>query len=158
KTGNLPEAARYVGGALSLAPNRAAAWGNLAEVFAHDSRLEEAVAAYALTYRYSKNKDATRRLLEAQTTNAYDPQVMQAAKAALALPLISGGLKEQPAPTPPVANAVPTPTPRKAERPQQEAVSQQVTQPVVKKRQPTQSDAPDPHPPQAGPLPGGWTL
>ena len=55
---------------------------------AHDARPEEAVAAYALTYRYSKNKDATRRLLEAQTTNAYDPLVMQAAKSALALSLI----------------------------------------------------------------------
>ena len=133
KTGNLPEAARYLGGALSLAPTRAAAWGNLAEVFARDSRLAEAVAAYALTYRYSKNKDATRRLLEAQTTNVDDPQVMQTAKAALALPLISGrtasgedeyrglaeknlgGLKEQPASTPPVPDPVPTPTPRARE-------------------------------------------
>jgi hypothetical protein len=133
KTGNLPEAARYLGGALSLAPNRAAAWGNLAEVFARNARLEEAVAAYALTYRYSKNKDATRRLLEAQTTNVDDPQVMQPAKAALALPLISGQtasgedayrglaekklgkLKEQPAPTPPVPIPVPTPTPRARE-------------------------------------------
>jgi cytochrome c-type biogenesis protein CcmH/NrfG len=133
KTGNLQEAARYLGGALSLAPNCAAAWGNLAEVFARDSRLAEAVAAYALTYRYSKNKDATRRLLEAQTTNVSDPQVMQTAKAALALPLISGrtesgedeyrglaekrlgGLKEQPALTPPMALPVPTPTPRARE-------------------------------------------
>jgi len=150
KTGNLPEAARYLGGALSLAPNRAAAWGNLAEVFAHDSRLEESVAAYALTYRSSKNKDATRRLLEAQTTNVYDPQVMQAAKTALALPLISGRTesgedehrrlaeekpKEQKvqaaaSPTPPVPQPVPTPTPRpqEAERAQQEAANQQAKQ------------------------------
>jgi Flp pilus assembly protein TadD len=88
KTGNLEEAARYLGGALSLAPNRATAWANLAEVFAHGLQPEEAVAAYALTYRFSKNKDTTRRYLEAQTTNAYDPLVMQAAKAALALSLL----------------------------------------------------------------------
>jgi tetratricopeptide (TPR) repeat protein len=130
KTGNLPEAARYLGGALSLAPNRAAAWGNLAEVFARDSRQEEAVAAYALTYRYSKNKDATRRLLEAQTTNDDDPQVMQASKVALALPLISGRTESgEPAPTPPVAKPAPTPTPpQEAERPQQETASQQAPQ------------------------------
>jgi Flp pilus assembly protein TadD len=93
KTGNLPEASRYLGGALSLAPHRATAWANLAEVYAHGTRPEEAVAAYALTYRYSKNKDTTRRYLETQTTNADDPLVMQAAKSALALALISGRIE-----------------------------------------------------------------
>src|SRR5262249_40634002 len=88
KTGNLEEAARYLGGALSLAPTRAPAWANLAEVFAHARHPEEAVAAYALTYRFSKNKDTTRRYLATQTTNADDPLVMQAAKSALALSLL----------------------------------------------------------------------
>ncbi len=55
---------------------------------AHGIHPEEAVAAYALTYRFSKNKDTTRRYLETQTTNAYDPLVMQAAKSALALSLL----------------------------------------------------------------------
>ena len=132
KTGNLKEAMRYLGAALRLAPDRAAAWGNVAEACARDKRPEAAVAAYALTYRYSKNKDATRRFLEAQTTNTSAPQVMQAAKAALALPLISGGLKEQSSQTPPVASPVPTPTPpvREAQHVQQETGGKQIIQPA----------------------------
>jgi hypothetical protein len=75
-------------------------------------------------------------LLEAQAANDYNPQVVQASKVALALPLISDRTESgEPAPTPPVAKPAPTPTPppQEAERPQQEAASQQVRQSAASK-------------------------
>jgi len=100
KTGNLPEATRYIEIALSMAPRRAAAWANLAEVYARSARPEEAVAAYALTWRFSKDRDTTRRYLETQATTADNPQVMQAAKQALALSLISSRAASEKVPGP----------------------------------------------------------
>jgi hypothetical protein len=63
----------------------------MAEVYAQSGRMEEAVAAYALTFRFSKAQDNTRRFLEQQVASADHPQIVEAAKQALALSLISGG-------------------------------------------------------------------
>jgi tetratricopeptide (TPR) repeat protein len=91
KTGDLRDAAHYLRIALSMTPTRATAWANLANVYARSGRIEDAVAAYALTFRFSTSQDTTRRFLEQQAVGADDPQVMEAAQQALALPIFHYG-------------------------------------------------------------------
>jgi tetratricopeptide (TPR) repeat protein len=75
--------------ALMLAPGRSSAWADLAQTFAKQGNLTAAQACFAHTYRFSRNKDTTRRMLEGLTTDAHE-QVAAAAKQALQLPLIQG--------------------------------------------------------------------
>ncbi|RUQ39248.1 MAG: tetratricopeptide repeat protein [Candidatus Competibacteraceae bacterium] len=77
--------------ALSLAPDRAFLWVNLATYFALQNQQREAVACYALTFHFSQNQNKTRELLQKLATNNPDqPQVQQAAQQALQLSLIQG--------------------------------------------------------------------
>jgi len=66
----LPQAESLLRYTLALAPARAAAWANLAEVFGAQNRPEQAAAAFVLSHRFSRNPDTTRQYIEQFSTGA----------------------------------------------------------------------------------------
>jgi tetratricopeptide (TPR) repeat protein len=75
--------------ALMLAPGRSSAWADLAQTYAKQGNLTSARACFAHAYRFSRNTDTTRRVLEGFTTDA-NTHVAAAATQALQFPLIQG--------------------------------------------------------------------
>jgi tetratricopeptide (TPR) repeat protein len=73
--------------ALVWAPGRANAWANLGHTYAKLGQLNEAVACYANAYRFSRNQDATRQLLQKWAVEE-EEGVRTAAQQTLQLPLV----------------------------------------------------------------------
>jgi tetratricopeptide (TPR) repeat protein len=74
--------------ALTLSPDRASAWAQLANYYAKKNMQEESVACYAMTFRYSRNQDKTRLFLMQLANESPDPGVRKAAQKTLQLKLI----------------------------------------------------------------------
>jgi Flp pilus assembly protein TadD len=70
--GNEIEAIDTFAKAISLAPDRASAWANLAVSFAKTNQLENGIAAYLLVYKFSKSQEKTRSFLVKQSSEAKD--------------------------------------------------------------------------------------
>ena len=73
--GRLPEAEVQLRYTLALAPTRAAAWANLAEVFGALGQAQRAADAFVVSHRFSRNPDTTRQYIEkfaASTIDAAD--------------------------------------------------------------------------------------
>jgi|GEM_PF-943166 len=84
RVGKLPEAEAQLRYTLALAPARAAAWANLAEVFGAQGQVQRAADAFVVSHRFSRNPDTTRQYIEkfaASTTDA--PGLKQGAAQAL---------------------------------------------------------------------------
>jgi TPR repeat protein len=86
KAGQLAEAEKVLRATLAIAPGRAAAWGNLGDLFAVQGKPEQAVAAYRNAYRFSRAPDKTLNYFRQQQQNDASPEVRQAL--AVALPLL----------------------------------------------------------------------
>jgi Flp pilus assembly protein TadD len=70
--GNEVEAIDIFAKAISLAPDRASAWANLAVSFAKTNQLDNGIAAYLLVYKFSKSQEKTRSFLAKQSSDAKD--------------------------------------------------------------------------------------
>jgi tetratricopeptide (TPR) repeat protein len=85
KSGDLPGAKAAAIASVALAPQRANAWAASASVYADMGQRNEAIAAFLLTFRYSKNQQKT---IEIMSDLRNDPsvsfEVNDAASAALA--------------------------------------------------------------------------
>jgi len=86
KAGQSAEAEKVLRETLAIAPGRAAAWGNLGDLFATQGKPERAVAAYRNTYRFSRAPDKTLNYFRQQQQNDASAEVRQAL--ALALPVL----------------------------------------------------------------------
>lgn len=73
RAGKLAEAETQLRYTLALAPARAAAWANLAEVFGAQGQVQRAADAFVVSHRFSRNPDTTRQYIEkfaASTTDS----------------------------------------------------------------------------------------
>lgn len=73
RTGKLTEAEAQLRYTLALAPARAAAWANLAEVFGAQGQVQRSADAFVVSHRFSRNPDTTRQYIEkfaASTTDS----------------------------------------------------------------------------------------
>jgi TPR repeat protein len=80
---------------LALAPGRAAAWANLAEVFGAQALPKQAAQAFVMSHRFSRNPDVTRQYIEKFAAANDVPGLKEGAELALKKLF------------PPVANAAP---------------------------------------------------
>lgn len=88
-SGDLNVAEQFLRKALSLAPGRSSAWANLGQVHAKQGKPQEAVACFANTFRFSRNREITRQFLFKLTSKeGEDEKVKEAAKRALQLALV----------------------------------------------------------------------
>lgn len=85
KAGQLAEAEKVLRETLAIAPGRAAAWGNLGDLFAVRGKPDKAVAAYRNAYRFSRAPDKTLNYFRQQQQNDASGEVRQALAAALPL-------------------------------------------------------------------------
>ena len=85
KQKNLESAQQTLITALTMSPDRAAAWSNLAEVFALGGDERKAVACYANTYRFSKAIIRTHQFMKKLNADEYIPASKQAREAAMVL-------------------------------------------------------------------------
>jgi len=84
RAGKLTEAEAQLRYTLALAPARAAAWANLAEVFGAQGQVQRSADAFVVSHRFSRNPDTTRQYIEkfaASTTDS--PGLKQGAAQAL---------------------------------------------------------------------------
>jgi tetratricopeptide (TPR) repeat protein len=87
--GDLDAAEQFLRKALSLAPGRSNAWANLGQAYAKQGKMQEAVACFANTFRFSRNRETTRKfLLRLAEKEGEDEKVKEAAKQALQLALV----------------------------------------------------------------------
>jgi tetratricopeptide (TPR) repeat protein len=87
--GDLNGAEQFLRKALSLAPGRSNAWANLGQTYAKQGKMQEAVACFANTFRFSRNRETTRQfLLRLTEKEGEDEKVKEAAKQALQLALV----------------------------------------------------------------------
>ena len=91
KAGQFAEAERALKETLAIAPARAAAWGNLGDLFASTGNQSRAIAAYRNAYRFSRAPAKTIAYFQQQQQNDTSPQVRQAL--ATALPLLTNTTK-----------------------------------------------------------------
>ena len=68
---------------IALSPTRSAAWANLGEVMAQSGDENNAVSAFQIAFKYSKNQQKTREYLSELILKGADPQVSSAASKAL---------------------------------------------------------------------------
>lgn len=73
RAGKLAEAEAQLRYTLALAPARAAAWANLAEVFGAQGQAPRAADAFVVSHRFSRNPDTTRQYIEKFAASATDP-------------------------------------------------------------------------------------
>ena len=85
KQKNLESAQQTLIAALTMFPDRAAAWSNLGEVFALGGDERKAVACYANTYRFSKAIYKTHQFMKKMNADEYIPALKQAREAAMVL-------------------------------------------------------------------------
>jgi TPR repeat protein len=83
RTGKLAEAEAQLRYTLALAPARAAAWANLAEVFGAQGQVQRAADAFVVSHRFSRNPDTTRQYIEKFAAAAESPGLKQGAAQAL---------------------------------------------------------------------------
>lgn len=88
KLGDFQNALLALAQTIRLSPGRSNAWVNLAEIFALNNKMQEAVACYALTFHFSQNRDKTKRYFQEQTSAAADPRVRQAIAQVLQLSFV----------------------------------------------------------------------
>lgn len=85
KLGEHQNALKAFADALKISPARSGAWANLAEYFAQQDKLQQAVSCYALTFFFSKNQEKTQKFLAEKASSADDFKIRQAAQLALQL-------------------------------------------------------------------------
>jgi len=68
---------------LALAPRRAAAWANLAEVFGAQALPQQASQAFVMSHRFSRNPDVTRQYIEKFAASSDVPGLKEGAELAL---------------------------------------------------------------------------
>ena len=73
RAGKLPEAEAQLRYTLALAPARAAAWANLAEVLGAQGQAQRAADAFVVSHRFSRNPDTTRQYIEKFAASTTDP-------------------------------------------------------------------------------------
>ena len=83
KSRQLPDARLATLASLSLAPERTAAWANLASILAEEGKGDSAIAAFLLSHRFSQNKQKTLDFLQKLIQEDASVQVRDAAEKAL---------------------------------------------------------------------------
>ncbi len=83
KQGNLDQAQNYLVTCLAMAPDRSAAWSNLADVLALKGNMQQSVAAYANVYRFSKNRVKTHQFLKDTNSKESNANLIQARQSAM---------------------------------------------------------------------------
>jgi tetratricopeptide (TPR) repeat protein len=83
KQGNLDQAQNYLVTCLTMAPDRSAAWSNLADVLALKGNMQQSVAAYANVYRFSKNRVKTHQFLRDTNSKESNANLIQARQSAM---------------------------------------------------------------------------
>jgi len=73
RAGKLAEAEAQLRYTLALAPARAAAWANLAEVLGAQGQAPRAADAFVVSHRFSRNPDTTRQYIEKFAASTTDP-------------------------------------------------------------------------------------
>lgn len=73
RAGKLTEAEAQLRYTLALAPARAAAWANLAEVLGAQGQAPRAADAFVVSHRFSRNPDTTRQYIEKFAASTTDP-------------------------------------------------------------------------------------
>lgn len=84
RAGRFTEAEAQLRYTLALAPARAAAWANLAEVFGAQGQVQRAADAFVVSHRFSRNPDTTRQYIEKFSTSANSIGLKEGATQALA--------------------------------------------------------------------------
>jgi formylglycine-generating enzyme required for sulfatase activity/Flp pilus assembly protein TadD len=88
---NLDEANRATTASLALAPERASAWGTYGVILARQGNQVDAVGAFLVAYRFSRNQQKTIEYLQNLLNEDKEPQVKAAAGDALErLPISTG--------------------------------------------------------------------
>jgi TPR repeat protein len=85
KAGKFADAEKSLRETLAIAPGRAAAWGNLGDLFAVTGRPDKAVAAYRNAYRFSRAPDKTLDYFRQQQQSDASNEIRQALASALPL-------------------------------------------------------------------------
>jgi predicted Zn-dependent protease len=84
KAGNYSQAEKILGEVLSEAPNRTSGWANLAEVYANTNRMDSAVAAFLVGFKFvSSQEKAIDYLRKTSTSDNYSDNYKKAAVRAL---------------------------------------------------------------------------
>ena len=83
KQGNLDQAQKNLFTCLTMAPDRSAAWSNLADVLALKGDMQQAVAAYSNAYRFSKNRAKTHQFFKDTNIRENNSNIIQARQAAM---------------------------------------------------------------------------
>ena len=76
--GDLDSAERHILATLVLAPQRAAAWSDLGQVYGKKGVTKGAVASFANAYKFSQNKDKTHEFFRGLIERNNDPNLKQA--------------------------------------------------------------------------------
>jgi predicted Zn-dependent protease len=87
KQKNLDAAQKALMSTLTIAPSRAAAWGNLGDVFALKGDEIKAVACYSNTYRFSKDITKTHQFMKTMNATEDVSALKQARDVAMTLAL-----------------------------------------------------------------------
>lgn len=83
RNNRLAEAESKLRYTLALAPARATAWANLAEVFGAQGRVKQATDAFVVSHRFSRNPDITRQYIEKFASSSEVPGLKEGAELAL---------------------------------------------------------------------------
>lgn len=83
RSNRLVEAESKLRYTLALAPGRAAAWANLAEVFGAQALPQKASQAFVMAHRFSRNPDVTRQYIEKIAASTDMPGAKEGAEQAL---------------------------------------------------------------------------
>jgi len=83
RAGKLAEAEAQLRYTLALAPARAAAWANLAEVLGAQGQVQRAADAFVVSHRFSRNPDTTRQYIEKFAASADTAGLKEGAAQAL---------------------------------------------------------------------------
>jgi len=85
--GSVSNAERYLMKAIEFVPDRSAAWFNLGELYAEQGNIDLAVACFAHTFRFSKNRLKTAAFFQNQIEIKENPNVKRALKETIQLKL-----------------------------------------------------------------------
>ncbi|MFI3219282.1 MAG: tetratricopeptide repeat protein [Methylococcales bacterium] len=78
KSRDLDRALLVLTKALTMKPDRASAWANLADVLALQGHVDSATAGYMNVYRFSKNREKTYKILQNPQLHEDSPYVREA--------------------------------------------------------------------------------
>jgi hypothetical protein len=78
-----PEAEKWLGQTLSIAPGRTSAWANLADLYANTGRMDSSISAFVVGFQFAENKDKALQFLKDVSASDPNPNLRAATQKAL---------------------------------------------------------------------------